>query len=159
MRYRICIYTQIILRRTYPLKMPLTRSTSQKSLDSPSVPREQTVLEDNFSTTATPLRRNKRTLVDGVPTPLRTPTPRKKAKNGATTASPVGAPETPVKPIPVFQLSDASLDPSRMIPGKLSFAFEDAKKHLISVDQRFETLFERLICKPFQNLEPVDPFR
>ncbi|KAJ9114027.1 hypothetical protein QFC22_005847 [Naganishia vaughanmartiniae] len=137
--------------------MPLTRSASQKSLDRPSVSRDSAVLEDNFSTTATPLRRNKRSVVDGVQTPLRTPTPRKKAKTSV--ASPAVAPETPVKPIPAFELTDASLDPSRMIPGKLPFEFEDAKKHLISVDQRFEALFERLPCKPFENLEPVDPFR
>ncbi|KAJ9108215.1 hypothetical protein QFC19_002462 [Naganishia cerealis] len=140
--------------------MPLTRSASQKSVDSPSVSRSTTVLEDNFSTTATPLRRNKRSLADGVTTPLQTPTPRKRTKNATViAASPAGAPETPVKPLPVFKLTDASLYPSRMIPGKLAFDFEDAKKHLIGTDQRFETLFARLPCKPFQNLEPVDPFR
>lgn len=159
MHCRSYLYRQHFLARICSPTMPLTRSASQKSLDSPSVARDPTELEDNFSTTATPLRRNKRTLIDGVQTPLRTPTPRKKVKTAATTGSPAGAPETPVKPIPAFNLTDASLDPARMIPGKLSFEFEDAKKHLISVDERFRTLFKRLPCKPFQNLEAVDPFR
>lgn len=46
-----------------------------------------------------------------------------------------------------------------MIPGKLGFDFEQAKKHLSGVDPRFKTLFERLKCKPFENLQAVDPFR
>jgi DNA-3-methyladenine glycosylase II len=46
-----------------------------------------------------------------------------------------------------------------MIPGKLGFEFEEAKKHLIGVDPRFEQLLRKLKCKPFENLEAVDPFR
>jgi DNA-3-methyladenine glycosylase II len=133
--------------------MPLTRSTSQKSLPTPSRTAEEDV--DNFSTTATPLRRNKRTLESK--TPLKTPTPRKKAKNVGSPATP--AVVTPMKPLPVFTLTDATLDASRMIPGKLGFDFNEAKRHLIRVDARFATLFERLNCKPFENLEAVDPFR
>jgi DNA-3-methyladenine glycosylase II len=133
--------------------MPLTRSTSQKSLPTPTRTPDDV---DNFSTSATPVRRNKRTLASAQ-TPLKTPTPRKKAKNAGSPATP--AEGTPVKPLPVFQLTDASKDASRMIPGKLGFDFEQAKRHLCSVDARFETLFERLKCKPFENLEAVDPFR
>ncbi|GHJ89914.1 hypothetical protein NliqN6_6316 [Naganishia liquefaciens] len=145
--------------------MPLTRSASQKSLDTP---KQQTVadVEDNFSTTATPVRRNKRSLIDDaktpLKTPLKTPTPRKRAKNVATTpATPAagGSESTPVKPLPVFHLTDATQDPSRIIPGKLGFEFEEAKRHLIGVDPRFEQLFGKLKCKPFENLEAVDPFR
>jgi DNA-3-methyladenine glycosylase II len=144
--------------------MPLTRSSSQKSLDTPtSQSKSQNTVADvveNFSTTATPLRRNKRSLLDDAKTPLKTPTPRKKAKATATTpTTPAGTEPTPVKPLPVFNLTDATQDPSRMIPGKLGFEFEDAKKHLIGVDPRFEQLFEKLKCKPFENLEAVDPFR
>lgn len=139
------------------ITMPLTRSASQKSLDTPSTTATDVV--DNFSTTATPLRRNKRSLIDEQKTPLRTPTPRKKAKNAAATPGAAGAENTPAKPLPVFKLTDASQDPSRMIPGKLGFDFDQAKRHLIGVDQRFETLFSRLKCKPFENLEAVDPFR
>ena len=146
-------------------KMPLTRSSSQKSLGTPKPPQTVADVVDNFSTTATPLRRNKRSLMDDaktpLKTPLKTPTPRKRAKNASSTpATPVAeTEETPVKPIPIFDLTDATQDPSRMIPGKLGFEFEEAKRHLIGVDPRFEQLFGKLKCKPFENLEAVDPFR
>src|ERR1700742_3005418 len=45
------------------------------------------------------------------------------------------------------------------IPAALSFAFQDAKEHLISVDARFSDVFKRLPCGPYEKLEPVDPFR
>ncbi|KAF8210270.1 DNA glycosylase [Mycena galopus ATCC 62051] len=41
----------------------------------------------------------------------------------------------------------------------LTFAFEDAKQHLINADHRFEDIFSRLECKPFQRLEQLHPFR
>ncbi|KAJ6625650.1 DNA glycosylase [Mycena sp. CBHHK59/15] len=41
----------------------------------------------------------------------------------------------------------------------LTFSFEDAKKHLIHADRRFEDIFNRLECKPFQQLEQLHPFR
>ncbi|KAJ7045514.1 DNA glycosylase [Mycena alexandri] len=41
----------------------------------------------------------------------------------------------------------------------LTFSFEDAKKHLINADHRFDDVFKRLECKPFQQLEQVHPFR
>lgn len=39
------------------------------------------------------------------------------------------------------------------------FSFLEAKRHLIQVDSRFTSLFERLACRPFQQPEEVDPFR
>ncbi|KDR75915.1 hypothetical protein GALMADRAFT_140495 [Galerina marginata CBS 339.88] len=45
------------------------------------------------------------------------------------------------------------------VPAVLSFDFEDAKKCLIEVDQRFDDLFSKMTCKPFQQLEQVHPFR
>ncbi|THV05059.1 DNA glycosylase [Dendrothele bispora CBS 962.96] len=49
--------------------------------------------------------------------------------------------------------------PPVLVPAKLTFSFEDAKKHLTSVDPRFQVLFDRLHCKPFEQLEQVHPFR
>ncbi|KAK7692621.1 hypothetical protein QCA50_004253 [Cerrena zonata] len=50
-------------------------------------------------------------------------------------------------------------DPSRnLVPATLTFSFEDAKKHLISVDSRFEILFTRLKCRPYEHLQQFDPF-
>ncbi|KAF5348689.1 hypothetical protein D9758_006847 [Tetrapyrgos nigripes] len=46
-----------------------------------------------------------------------------------------------------------------LVPAKLTFSFEDAKKHLVTVDPRFQVLFDKLHCKPFEQLEQVHPFR
>jgi len=46
-----------------------------------------------------------------------------------------------------------------LVPAVLSFDFETAKAHLIQVDGRFEDLFSKLTCKPFEHLEAVHPFR
>jgi DNA-3-methyladenine glycosylase II len=59
-------------------------------------------------------------------------------------------------PIPSDQ--DAS-EPEAFVPAMLSFDFEEAKRHLIEVDHRFEDLFSKMQCKPFQHLEQVHPFR
>jgi len=46
-----------------------------------------------------------------------------------------------------------------LVPAVLTFSFEEAKAHLIRVDHRFQDLFFRLRCKPFETLEQVHPFR
>lgn len=45
------------------------------------------------------------------------------------------------------------------LPAVLSFSLDDAKQHLIAADPRFEDLFSKLTCRPFEHLERVDPFR
>ena len=45
------------------------------------------------------------------------------------------------------------------VPAVLTFDFQEAKKHLIKADHRFEDLFQRMTCKPFEQLEQVHPFR
>jgi hypothetical protein len=45
------------------------------------------------------------------------------------------------------------------VPAVLTFNYEEAKKHLIEVDHRFEDLFRKMKCKPFEQLEQVHPFR
>ncbi|KAL5484844.1 hypothetical protein ACEPAI_7486 [Sanghuangporus weigelae] len=49
--------------------------------------------------------------------------------------------------------------PQALLPAVLSFSLDDAKRHLIAADPRFEDLFSRLKCRPFEHLERVDPFR
>ena len=46
-----------------------------------------------------------------------------------------------------------------LVPAQLSFSFEEAKAHLVHVDARFEDLFDKLPCKPYEELEMVHPFR
>jgi DNA-3-methyladenine glycosylase II len=69
-------------------------------------------------------------------------------------------PTTLTLSLPPFE--NASLDASdapKILPAALTFSFEDAKEHLIQADPRFAGLFARLGCKPFEQLERVEPFR
>lgn len=61
--------------------------------------------------------------------------------------------------IPVLKPIHANGNPPALLPAKLSFSFEDAKKQLIDADPRFEDIFLKLPCRPFEHLEQVDPFR
>ncbi|EPT04909.1 hypothetical protein FOMPIDRAFT_85468 [Fomitopsis schrenkii] len=56
-------------------------------------------------------------------------------------------------------LSKNNGDAPALVPAVLTFSFEDAKQHLIATDPRFEDVFRRLRCKPFEHLERIDPFR
>ncbi|PPQ67302.1 hypothetical protein CVT25_005886 [Psilocybe cyanescens] len=56
-------------------------------------------------------------------------------------------PVLPVVPGPGIQPEES------FVPAVLSFDFEEAKRHLIQVDQRFEELFVKMQCKPFEHLE------
>ena len=53
----------------------------------------------------------------------------------------------------------AGTSSEQFLPATLKFSFEEGKRHLISVDGRFEKLFNRTPCKPFEQLETVHPFR
>ena len=67
-----------------------------------------------------------------------------------------------VKPVPEDDNLPRVLNPEPApppLPAVLSFPFEDAKNFLIKADPRFEDLFNKLECRPFQHLESVDPFR
>jgi hypothetical protein len=90
-----------------------------------------------------------------VPTIRSTPTTSKNVQVA------VSSSKTPneVKTLPTFNLKPAHLDPTRVIPANLGFDFQQAKKHLIGVDPRFGKVFETLPCRPFEDLESVDPFR
>jgi len=46
-----------------------------------------------------------------------------------------------------------------LIPAQLGFSFVEAKAHLIAADNRFQEMFANVKCKPFEILEPLDPFR
>ncbi|KAF8070182.1 DNA glycosylase [Lyophyllum atratum] len=60
---------------------------------------------------------------------------------------------------PSINTSSTSQGALPLLPAVLTFSFEDAKNHLISVDHRFEDLFGKMPCKPYEHLERVHPFR
>ncbi|KDN49669.1 hypothetical protein RSAG8_01734, partial [Rhizoctonia solani AG-8 WAC10335] len=98
---------------------------------------------------ATLPRRKRSTAADrsGSPTPARRPAAVSRKSSGP-------SPELPELPLFVEPLCDPVL-----IPATLTFSFEQAKKHLIKADSRFEKIFGELKCRPFEQLEPVDPFQ
>ena len=77
------------------------------------------------------------------------PRPADKEKKAPHTSSPA---REHIEPIP-------TADGEELVPAVLTFSFEDAKAHLISADPRFGDIFNRVSCKPFEELERVDPFR
>ncbi|KAJ4483435.1 DNA glycosylase [Lentinula aciculospora] len=96
-------------------------------------------------------------------------TPKRKA---SWTSSPTREKKTRVmkKPLELTSIAQAQIDQFQrnlpepgpapvLVPAQLTFRFEEAKKHLIDVDPRFQILFDRLSCKPFEHLETVHPFR
>ncbi|CAE6448344.1 unnamed protein product [Rhizoctonia solani] len=98
---------------------------------------------------ATLPRRKKSTATgrSGSPTPITRPAPVSRKPSGP-------PPELPDLPLFV----EAPYDPV-LIPATLTFSFEEAKSHLIKADARFEKIFNELKCRPFEQLEPVDPFQ
>ncbi|KAJ6593897.1 DNA glycosylase [Mycena capillaripes] len=75
-------------------------------------------------------------------------------------AEPLNAPKKPKPSSKPVVLAGTTSEPD-FVPADavLTFSFEDARKHLIDADHRFEDVFNRLECKPFQQLEQVHPFR
>lgn len=78
--------------------------------------------------------------------------PRSDVAVDASSANPKVAESLPVS-------SPAAGAPLAVVPAALSFSFEDAKEHLIEADERFQDVFERNQCKPFEVLDRVEPFR
>jgi len=87
-----------------------------------------------------------------------TPTLKRKLESAEILNSPK-KPKPSAKPV-IPAASGTTSEPD-FVPAAavLTFSFEDAKKHLINADHRFEDVFQRLECKPFQQLEQLHPFR
>jgi DNA-3-methyladenine glycosylase II len=119
----------------YLLEMPVTRSSSGRSASTASRAAPSTLSQAKRKAPAT-----------------KTKTTSKKPR--------VEASDTLV-PSPSLNIPAAvdSSTPENFVPAVLSFSFEDAKEHLTSVDERFEDLFNKMQCKPYEHLEQVHPFR
>lgn len=66
--------------------------------------------------------------------------------------------ETPKIVMPIVALVGNASAPT-FLPAKLSFSYMEARNHLIDADPRFEDIFNKMKCRPFEHLERVDPFR
>ncbi|GAA5971435.1 hypothetical protein JCM21900_003950 [Sporobolomyces salmonicolor] len=88
-------------------------------------------------------------------------TPRKRTKQPAAPASPY-VPPTPQTAEAIVRLArqaeeEAEQDGAALKAPELKFKYEDAKRHLISVDARWGVIMNKLKCKPFEG-EQNDPF-
>ncbi|KAH7914124.1 DNA glycosylase [Hygrophoropsis aurantiaca] len=131
------------------VNMPLTRSSTRSAATAAPATNVNKVQESPSTEAVT---RNKR---KSPTTPQKTPKQKKvKVENvPAVAATSNASPSLPAVPV-----SDADSE-TVFVPAVLNFSFEEAKRHLISVDGRFEDIFNRLRCKPYQSLEQVHPFR
>lgn len=63
------------------------------------------------------------------------------------------------QPPPLAPKVDWNVERPSYLPAELTFSYEEAKGHLINADPRFESVFERLACRPFVQLDRLEPFR
>ncbi|KAJ3937469.1 MAG: DNA glycosylase [Lentinula lateritia] len=127
--------------------MPITRSASRSN-----IARNPTPVEAHQAPSpTTPAKRKAKE------TPL---TPATKEKKSRATKKPSEVPSVTQAQIDEFRRNLPESGPAPgLVPAQLTFTFEEAKNHLINVDPRFQILFDRLSCKPFERLETVHPFR
>ena len=89
--------------------------------------------------------------------------PRGRKKQQATgvdaTSTAPSLPETAVVTKTIVPVVGVQSAPPELLPAILTFSLDEAKQHLITADPRFEDLFDRLKCRPWEQLERVDPFR
>lgn len=121
-----------LLLRAIAYRMPSTRSSSGLA----PIPKE----------TAT-VTRQKRKAASNSPSK----SPEKKVR--VTAEPPVTIPPNTANLVP------NGTDTSPLVPAVLSFDFEEAKQHLINADARFEEIFDKMACKPFEQLEQMHPFK
>ncbi|KAG1730782.1 DNA glycosylase [Suillus lakei] len=133
-------------RSTLRFIMPVTRSATRSV---PSTPAGGS----NGATTSSAVKSSKRKAAEEPTTAKKTPRAKKAKSSDKIAATPL--------------TSDAFIPPplqnepgeKTLVPAVLTFSFEEAKAHLIRADHRFEDIFTKLKCKPFEFLEQVHPFR
>ncbi|OJA09180.1 hypothetical protein AZE42_00677 [Rhizopogon vesiculosus] len=147
--FRLASSPQIGPRSTLPFIMPVTRSATRSALSTP-------VRGGNKTTVASAVKSGKRKAADELTASKKAPRTKKSSNPSDETA--VATPLTSVAFIPPPPLQNTP-EKETLIPAVSTFSFEEAKAHLIRADHRFEDLFAKLRCKPFEFLEQVHPFR
>ena len=117
--------------------MPVTRSASRSASRS-AAPKTLQVATDNARKTSKRSRSN--------------------LKNGRAKEVEQDSPAALIQPSTPVDNEESAV-PLALVPAVLSFSFEEAKQHLIAVDARFADIFDKMQCRPFQQLERVHPFR
>lgn len=115
----------------------------------------------NLSTpsTPTPSLKRKKSLKEGEANPA----PAKKKSAVSTSKKDAGSDEQnsgpPLSSAAVLEDTSGPARKVDVIPAILSFDFAEAKRHLINADSRFEKLFNKLKCRPYEELDAVEPFQ
>ncbi|EIW63535.1 DNA glycosylase [Trametes versicolor FP-101664 SS1] len=138
--------------------MALTRSATRSTGATPEATQQTTAAAQTKAADSS--RKRTRKSPDAAAEPAQKKprvTKAKTTKAAVPTASSVktspAAPNTAVPtPIP-------NAEGEELVPAVLTFSFEEAKRHLVRVDPRFDDVFRRVKCRPFEHLERVDPFR
>ncbi|KAH9935612.1 DNA glycosylase [Fomitopsis serialis] len=134
----------------------VTRSASGATTRTAAKTRKAATTSSSDSAKAVKVKSTKRKVA-----PSTEKTSRKKTKSKEASEDEPSPPKQPkaVVKLVALPLSNAAEDAPTLVPAVLTFSFEEAKQHLIGVDGRFEDVFKRLKCRPFEHLESVDPFR
>ncbi|TFK20967.1 DNA glycosylase, partial [Coprinopsis marcescibilis] len=131
-------------------EMPTTRSSSRLNAKPPQETQDQVVPQALTKIqSATPKGKRKISTAK-----TKTPTAKKSRTTSATDDSAQQEGTAATVPVNVANTKDDT-----PVPAVLSFDFEDAMEHLVNADSRFQDLFEKMTCRPFEQLEAVHPFR
>ncbi|OJT09319.1 hypothetical protein TRAPUB_14227 [Trametes pubescens] len=136
--------------------MALTRSATRSTGATPEAAQQTTAAAQTKSAAST----RKRKSPEAAPEPAQKKsraTKAKAAKAAASTAS--GVKTSPTAPNTAVPTPVPNAEGEELVPAVLTFSFEEARRHLVRVDPRFEDVFRRVKCRPFEHLERVDPFR
>ncbi|KAF8157021.1 DNA glycosylase [Crassisporium funariophilum] len=126
--------------------MPVTRSSTKGS---------RHIVNHAANVTSTPPDKKTLQVQEGLITPSTT----RKRKADTTIATNAKKTLKQDTAVPTNAPGIPETEEAALVPAVLTFDFEEAKNHLIRVDHRFEDLFKRMKCKPYEHLEQVHPFR
>lgn len=133
--------------------MPVTRSATRSAASTPVGGSNKTITMVSPSAAS---KSSKRKASEELPAAKKTPRAKKtKSFDKSTVIPPISDAFIPPPPPPLQN----EFKENTLVPAVLTFSFEDAKAHLIRADHRFEDVFTKLRCKPFEFLEQVHPFR
>lgn len=145
--FKLRVSSSLILLTLPKLKMPVLRSaTRQASREAVAKPIKRATKAENPATTK---RQAKKPNAEG-----------SEAEQGPVKL--IASPKKSKAKVMIQEEAPRPLNPEPApppLPAVLSFSFADAKAYLIKNDPRFEDLFTKLECRPFQHLVSVDPFR
>ncbi|EIW63533.1 DNA glycosylase [Trametes versicolor FP-101664 SS1] len=136
--------------------MALTRSATRSTGAMPEAAQQTTTAAQTKAAATSRKRKSADTAAEPAqkkPRATKTKTAKAAAPTASSEKTSPAAPNTAVPtPIP-------NAEGEELVPAVLTFSFEEARRHLVRVDPRFEDVFRRVKCRPFEHLERVDPFR